>query len=63
MVESSVSVQKFPSVILVQRNQKSSALSGFYSCFCKDVYNTRTWRVFAESVTYIYDIDNAPDLL
>ena len=37
IVKSSVSVQKFPSFILVQRNQKSGALSGLYSCLCKDV--------------------------
>ena len=37
MVESSVSVQKFPGFIMVQRNQKSVVLSGLYSCFCEDV--------------------------
>ena len=53
MVESSVSVQKFPGFIMVQRNQKSVVLSGLNSCFCEDVQNTRTWRVFAELVTFI----------
>ena len=37
MVERSVSVQKFPRFIMVQRNQKSVVLSGLYSCFCEDV--------------------------
>ena len=37
MIEISVSVQKFSSFILVQRNQKSVTLSGLYSCFCQDV--------------------------
>ena len=36
IVKISVSVQKFPCFILVQRNQNSVALSGLYSCFCED---------------------------
>ena len=36
----------------LQRNKKSVALSGLYSCFREDVKNTQTWRVFAEPVTY-----------
>ena len=36
IVEISLSVQKFPSFILVQTNQKSIALSEHYSCFCED---------------------------
>ena len=35
IVEISVSVQKFLCFILVQRNHKSVALSGLYSCFVK----------------------------
>ena len=37
IVEIFASVQKFPSFNLVQRNQKSVALSGLYSCFCEGV--------------------------
>ena len=37
IIEISVSVQKFPNVILVQRNQTSDALSELNSCFCEDV--------------------------
>ena len=37
MVESSVSVQKFPGFIMVQRNQKLVVLLGLYTCFCEDV--------------------------
>ena len=37
IVEILVSVQKSPSVILVEKNQKSVALLGLYSWFCEDV--------------------------
>ena len=47
------SVKKFFSFMLTPRNQKSIELLKVNSCFCEDVYNTRTWRVFAEQVTYV----------
>ena len=36
----------------MQSNQKLIQVSGFYSYFCKAVYNMQTWRVFVEPVTY-----------
>ena len=53
IVKISISVYKFPSFLLVQRNQKLIDLLGLYSCFEKQCkIREHAWRVFTELVTY-----------